>query len=119
MVDCLMPSNLERALAFQIRAKGLPKPVTEYQAIPGRKYRFDFAWPLPGWQALLVEVQGGVWGKHGKGGASAHSGGVAANRDAEKLNLAILAGWRVLHVTGDQIASGEAIRWIEAALALK
>ena len=111
-----MSSGLEMLLAFQIRAKGRPKPQTEFLAIPGRKYRFDFAW-VP--QRLLVEVQGGVWGKHGKGGASAHSGGVAANRDAEKLNLAVLAGWRVLHVTGDQIASGEAIRWIEAALAQK
>lgn len=88
-------------------------PIGEHLAIPGRKFRFDFCW-VP--QRLLVEVQGGVWGKHGKGGASAHSGGVAVNRDAEKLNLAVLAGWRVLHVTGDQIASGEAIRWIEQAL---
>lgn len=108
-----MPSTLERALAFQIRAKGLPKPVTEFLAIPGRRYRWDFCWQP---QKLLLEVQGGIWGKHGKGGASAHSGGVAANRDAEKMNLAVLAGWRVLHVTGDQIASGEAIRWIEEAL---
>lgn len=105
-----MPSDLERALAFQIRAKGLPKPKTEFLAIPGRKFRFDAAW-VP--QRLAVEVQGGIWKKGG------HSTGTGITRDCEKNNLAVLAGWRVLHVTGDQIASGEAIRWIEAALALK
>lgn len=105
-----MTSDLERALAFQIRAKGLPKPQTEFLAIPGRKYRWDAAW-IP--QRLLVEVQGGIWKPGG------HSTGKGITRDCEKSNLAVLAGWRVLHVTGDHITSGQAIRWIEAALVLK
>lgn len=107
-----MTSDLERALAFQIRAKGLPKPQTELLAIPGRKYRFDMSWGQPDGKngGLLVEIQGGIWKKGG------HSTGTGINRDCEKLCLAVLAGWRVLHVTGDQIASGEAIRWIKQAL---
>ncbi len=107
-----MISDLERALAFQIRAKGLPKPMTEFQAIPGRKYRWDFAWPLPGWSALLVEVQGGIWKPGG------HSTGKGITRDCEKANLAVLAGWRVLHVTREHIESGQALKWITEALHL-
>ena len=102
-----MISDLERALAFQIRAKGLPKPLTEFQAIPGRKYRFDAAW-VP--QRLLVEVQGGIWKPGG------HSTGKGITRDIEKANLAVLAGWRVLHVTREHIESGQALKWIEEAL---
>lgn len=106
-----MPSNLERALAFQIRAKGLPKPQTEFLAIPGRKYRFDFAWANlgPG-MGLLVECNGSTWIKGG------HSTGTGIARDYEKMILAQLLGWRVFPVTGDHITSGQAIRWIEEAL---
>ena len=106
-------SGLEEVLAFHIKAKGLPVPDREYPAIPGRRFRFDFAWPC---ERLLVEVQGGTWGKGGKGGPAAHSGGVAASRDCEKRNLAVLLGWRCLDVTTDQIRTGKAIRWIEQAL---
>lgn len=118
MVDCLMPSTLERALAFQIRAKGLPTPVTEFEAIQGRKLRWDFAWlnlDGPNWQGmgLLLEIQGSIWKKGG------HNTGTGMLRDMEKNNLAVLEGWRVLYVAPEHIASGEAIRWIEAALALK
>ena len=44
-------SQLEAELALQIRALGLPEPIREYQAIKGRKFRFDFAWP--GRKAIL------------------------------------------------------------------
>lgn len=101
------PSDLERALAFQIRAKGLQEPLWEFRAIPRRRYRFDAAWTH---QRLLVEVQGGIWKPGG------HSTGNGITRDCEKLNLAVLAGWRVLHVTAEHIKSGQAIRWIEEAL---
>lgn len=109
------PSELERALAFQIRAKGLPKPVTEFQAIPGRKLRWDFAWlnlDGPNWQGmgLLLEIQGSIWKKGG------HNTGTGMLRDMEKNNLAVLEGWRVLYVAPEHITSGEAIRWIEEAL---
>lgn len=102
-----MRSKLELALAFQIRAAGLITPVVEFKAIPARRYRWDFAWPG---QKLLVEVQGGIWAKGG------HSTGKGITRDAEKSNLATLAGYRCITVTGEQIKSGQALRWIQSAL---
>jgi very-short-patch-repair endonuclease len=100
-------SALEEVLALQVRAMCLPVPEREYPAIPGRKFKFDFAWPT--WK-LLVEVQGGTWIKGG------HSTGVGIARDCEKGCLAVVGGWRVLHVTRDQIEAGKAIRWIESIL---
>lgn len=101
------PSDLERALAFQIRAKGLPEPQTEFLAIPGRKFRFDFAYPD---QRLLVEVQGSIWKKGG------HNTGTGMLRDMEKNNLAILNGWSILYVAEDHITCGQALQWITSAL---
>ena len=77
----------------------------ELSPIPGRKFRFDFAC-----KNLLIEVQGGIWTKGG------HSSGTGISRDCEKLNLAVLNGWRVFHVTGEQIRSGQALKWIQNAL---
>ena len=100
-------SNLEDTLLAQIRMVGLPEPVTQYRAIPKRRFAFDFAWPDHG---LLLEVQGGIWnaGKHGRGW------GIL--KDQEKLNLATLAGFRVLQVSTNHIQSGQAIQWLRAAL---
>ena len=100
-------SDLEEILAHQIKLKGLPVPNREYPAIPGRRFRFDFAWPI---ERLLVEVQGGTWAPGG------HSTGTGIARDCEKRNLAVLLGWRCLDVTTEQIRQGKAIRWIEEAL---
>ena len=100
-------SDLERALAFAIRAAGLPAPETQYSYVPGRKFAADFAWPEA---RLLVEVQGGVYTR----GAHGSVGGVL--RDIERLNLATLAGWRMLRFAGQHIERGEAIEVIEEAL---
>lgn len=100
-------SELEDLLAFQLRAKGLPEPEREFYAIPGRRFRFDFAWPT---FKLLLEVQGGTWIN------GSHSRGAGVARDCEKGCLAVVEGWRVAHVDGDQIRTGKAIRWIEAIL---
>ena len=106
-----MRSELEGTLAFQMRIAGLPIPLEEFKAIPGRRYRWDFAWLCPpGTRGLLVEVNGGVWAKGG------HSTGKGISRDYEKANLAMLAGWRCLTVTAEHIESGQALRWIMEAL---
>ena len=83
--------------------------VREYMFAPPRRFRGDFAWPA---QKLIVEVQGGIWAR----GKAAHSSGAGVSRDAEKLNTATLAGWRVLQVTSDHIKSGQAVDWIRTAL---
>ena len=100
-------SQLEAELALQIRALGLPEPIREYQAIKGRKFRFDFAWLE---QRLLVEVNGGTYTK------GAHSTGQGIARDYEKANLAVLQGWRVLTFDGKSVKSGEAVEVIRQAL---
>lgn len=97
-------SHLEDTLASHIKLLGLPEPIREYVAIPGRRFRWDFAWPS---FRLLLEVQGGTWGK------GAHSGGAGASRDCEKGNLATCAGWRTLSVTTDQIRKGQAVRFLQ------
>jgi len=103
-------SALEAELALQIRALGLPEPVREYRAIPGRKFRYDFCWEK---ERLLVEVNGGTYTK------GAHSTGQGIARDYEKANLATLDGWRVLMFDGKAVKSGEAVETIRKALEAK
>lgn len=103
----MTPSDVESTLLYQLRLAGLPIPVSEYRAVPGRRYRFDFAWPD---HRLLVEVQGGIWT------VSGHSTGKGITRDVEKLAAATIAGWRVLQVTSDHVRNGVALRWIQQAI---
>ena len=100
-------SDLEDTLYWQIKVAGLPLPEREVALIPNRKYRFDFVWPD---QKLACEVDGAVWtaGRHTRGGGF--------TSDAEKVSLAAGEGYRVLRVTGGQVESGAALRWIELAL---
>ena len=97
-------SKLEDELASQLKMAGI-KFIRELAPIPGRRFRYDFAM-----HNLLVEVQGGIWGHMG------HSTGTGITRDCEKLNLAVIEGWRVLHVTAEQIKNGQALHWIQRCL---
>ena len=99
--------DLELELLAQIRMINLPEPVREYRAIPGRRFRFDFAWPD---RNLLCEVQGAIFVKGG------HSTGVGIMRDHEKHNLAVLQGYRIIYANSKTIESGEALDQIEGAL---
>jgi very-short-patch-repair endonuclease len=104
-----MTSSLEDLFAFQLDSAGLTSYIREYQAIPGRRFRFDFAWTEPH-HRLLVEVNGGTYTK------GAHSTGRGIARDYEKANLAVLQGWRVLSFDGKSVKSGEAVETIRKAL---
>lgn len=104
-------SELEETLLYQIRALGLPEPEREYMAIPGRQFRFDMAWLE---QRVLVECQGGIYSY-----LPSHTSASGIRRDAEKLNLAMLNGWKVYHFTSDMIKSGEAVQLIEKELKAK
>lgn len=97
----------EAGLAFQCRATGLPEPVREYRGIPGRKFKFDLAWPD---RKLALEIDGAIW-INGR-----HSRGSGIMRDCEKFSLAAIHGWRVLRVTGDMVTSGKALRLLTQAL---
>jgi len=98
---------LELALEQQIRFHGLPEPVKQFRFLRGRQYRADFAYPD---EKLLIEVEGGT---KGKGAHSTHDG---ITRDIEKQNAAMMAGYRVLRCTGDQVRDGVCVLWIEEAL---
>ena len=102
-----MKSALEEILALQFRVYELT-PEREHRFAPGRRWRFDFAWPK---ERVAVEVEGGVWtrGRHTRG-----SGFVG---DLEKYNAAALLGWIVIRVTGNMVRSGEAVRLAREALA--
>ena len=101
------PSALEAKLRLQLRALGLPEPLAEYMAIPGRKFRWDGAWPE---KRVLYEVQGGIWHKGG------HSTGAGITRDCEKHNLAALHGWRDFLFTAAMVDDLSAARMLETVL---
>ena len=102
-----MTSALEDTFAFQLNAAGLTGYVREYQAIPGRKFRFDFCFKR---ERLLIEINGGTYngGSHGRG--------VGINRDYEKHNLAVINNWRVLSFDTKQVKSGAALQVTEQLL---
>ena len=97
-------SELEDIFAAQLDSAGLTGYVREYRAIPGRKFRFDFAFMK---ERLLVEINGGTYSK------GAHSTGTGINRDYEKGNLAVLNGWRVLSFDTKMVKSGAALEVVE------
>ena len=97
-------SELEDIFAAQLDAAGLTGYVREYQAIPGRKFRFDFAFVR---ERLLVEINGGTY----NGGA--HGRGCGISRDYTKANLAVVNNWRVLSFDTKQVKSGAALEVVE------
>ena len=96
-------------MELHLKACRLTGWVREHRFAPPRRWRFDFAWPD---RKLAVEVDGGVWTR------GRHTRGAGVERDNEKFARAAIDGWRVVRVTPGQIRSGQAIRWIEAALGL-
>ncbi len=102
-------STGEETLALHLRALGIGF-VRQHRFHPTRQWRFDFAIRCE-CQPLAVEVQGLLKGKPG-----AHQRADTLTREYEKLNAAVLTGWRVLLFTPAQIRSGYAIDTIEKAL---
>jgi len=97
-------SRLEDTLEQHIMLSGLPSPAREFRFHHRRRWRFDFAWPL---YKVAVEVDGGIYSR------GRHVRGTGFERDAEKRNAAVLAGWRVLHFTPSHVKSGIAVKMIE------
>jgi very-short-patch-repair endonuclease len=95
-----------------MRVEGIPTPVAEYQGIPGRRFRFDFAWPG---QKVALECEGGVW----MSGKTGHTLGKHYEKDCLKYSLAASHGWLVIRATNHQIESGEFIGWVRRALELR
>ena len=89
-------------------AAGIGGFLAEQHIIPGRRFRFDFAWYE---ERVALEVHG-VYGKK-----SRHRTAGGFQRDRVKMNLAQLEGWLVIEAGTDHIKSGEFIQWIKDALA--
>ena len=100
-------SELEDIFAAQLDAVGLDGYVREYQAIPGRRFRFDFCWVK---ERLAVEINGGTYSR------GAHARPLGIKRDYEKGNLAVQFGWRVLQFDADMVKSGQALDFTETML---
>lgn len=98
----------EAELFHRLEAAGLPAFYTQVQLIPGRKFRFDFAW-CPELK-VAVELQGGI---HTRG---RHTRGKGYEADAVKSAMAQALGWMVLYVTPGQVRSGVALELITSAL---
>lgn len=101
-------SVAEEAFALGLRAYGLPEPVRQHRFSPPRLWRFDFCWPE---LMLAVEVDGVMWDRQG-----GHQRPDDYADDCEKLNEAVLLGWRVLRFTPAQVARGEAALTVHRAL---
>jgi hypothetical protein len=97
-------------LEVQMQAAGVPAWTPEHRFHATRRWRLDYAWPE---RLVAVEVHGGTWadGRHTRGAGFAS--------DREKMNTALLVGWRVLEVTTDHVRSGQALSWLEEALGLE
>lgn len=77
-----------------LRDAGPPEWEEEFPFCEGRRWRFDFAWPL---FSVAVEIQGGEWSR------GAHARGAGMADDAMKLDMAVLLGWRVIVLTGSMV----------------
>lgn len=79
-------------LAWRAYADQYERTLTEHPIVPGRKFRADFAFPEA---MLMIEVDGGQW--------SANGGRHNRDSNREKLNLAVVHGWRVLRFSTQQL----------------
>lgn len=99
------------ALLMQIRAV-IPAHALgayrEYQFHDSRKWRFDLAFPV---RRVAIEVDGGAFI------AGRHARGAGIRSDCEKFSEAAAMGWRVLRVLPEHVESGQALAWLERALA--
>ena len=104
----MIASELEDIFASQLDAVGLDGYVREFRkAIPGRRFRFDFAFIR---ENLLIEINGGTYTRGG------HSTGTGIKRDYEKGNLAVKYGYKLLTFDANMVKSGQALEFTEKIL---
>lgn len=103
-----MPFHPE-AFHAGLKSYGIPIPTPEFRFWPDRKWRFDYCWTD---KKIALEVDGSIWagGRHNRG-----SGWM---KDKEKLNCAVIAGYRVLHCTPQELVTHTNLTMLQAALGL-
>jgi len=114
--------DYEEILAASLKAVKISGWTRQYEFCKARKWTSDFCWEN---ERLLVEVEGGLRmnvrkkdGTIAKNTAGRHNSKEGFTKDCIKYNEAVILGWRLLRVTGDQVKSGQALIWIERALGL-
>jgi len=112
-------SELEEWFAWQLRKRRITGWVTQYMPVRGRKFRADFAFPK---LKLAVEIDGGLHcerrykGRVVIGGGHNSPAGYAKDRIRDRKFL--LAGWKTMRLTKDDLKSGEGIDDVEAMVEL-
>jgi very-short-patch-repair endonuclease len=91
-------SELEHAFARQLTTLEIPPPLREYRFMENRDFRLDYCWPQ---KKLAVEVNGMV-----------HRIKERFLRDTEKVAYALIHGWIVLPLSGDDVRSGRGVAWL-------
>jgi very-short-patch-repair endonuclease len=74
-----------------------------------RQWKFDFAWPQ---HKIAVEVHGGVHKMlqaDGTKESGRHTQGKGFTEDREKMNEAVILGWKVLEFTTEMCEDGVAL----------
>lgn len=99
-------TRYEPTVRLLCRQVGLPEPLTEHKFAPGRKFAFDFCWPM---RKLALEVDGGIWVQ------GRHSRGSGLLREHDKMNLAARHGWRVFRCTPQNVGDLALYRLIKEA----
>lgn len=94
-----------------IYATGLPVPEREVRFLAARKWKFDRAWLA--WR-VACEYEGGIFDD-----ISGHKSATGLLRDMQKYNEAALAGWLLIRVNAQSVATGQAVSWIARALSLR
>lgn len=111
---CLAKQKLERKIILAIdqykvfetvlrQTDEVPNFVREYQFMPSRRWRIDFAWPDNS-PRLAVEIEGGTWTTH-----SRHTKGSGYNKDRKKYNSMAIKGYFLLRFIPQDIESGDAL----------
>lgn len=98
------------SIDLAIAAGELPPCEKEFRFCPGRRFRFDWCWKE---DMVAAEWEGGSY----VGGR--HTRPIGYKNDCEKYSLAAAMGWCVIRFTTDQLQSGEALKWLKQAFALR
>ncbi len=92
------------------KAQSLPVPEPEFWFWPGRRFRFDYAWPS---LKVALEIEGGTY-KFGR-----HNRPEGYEDDCRKYSEASLRGWLLVRCTTRMCASGEIWTLLERALSAR
>lgn len=91
-------SELEKEVEARLRQEEFPYWVREFCFLPGRRWRFDFAWPE---SRVALECEGGIWIQ------GRHTHPIGFEKDVEKYNEAAFLGWVVIRVTKGMLKQAE------------